>query len=87
MFLCTPETAAVVMSLIQSARLNGHDPYVYLKDALTRLPAQPASRLEELLPHRWHRPSSDLHRYRQHGITVRVRYAGDEFDNEFKEPE
>jgi transposase len=45
--------AAVVMSLIQSAKLNGHDPYRYLKDVLERLPTQPASRLEELLPHCW----------------------------------
>jgi transposase len=45
--------AAVVMSLIQSAKLNGHDPYRYIKDVLERLPTQPASRLEELLPHRW----------------------------------
>lgn len=36
-----------------SARLNGHDPYTYLKDVLERLPTQPASRVEELLPHRW----------------------------------
>jgi transposase len=41
------------MSLIQSAKLNGHDPYRYLKDVLERLPTQPASRLEELLPHDW----------------------------------
>jgi hypothetical protein len=41
------------MRLIQSAKLNGHDPYVYLKDILTRLPTQPASRLHELLPHLW----------------------------------
>jgi transposase len=41
------------MSLIQSAKLNGHDPYRYLKDVLERLPTQSASRLEELLPHRW----------------------------------
>jgi hypothetical protein len=41
------------MSLIQSAKLNGHDPYVYLKDVLTRLPTQPANRLDELLPHLW----------------------------------
>jgi transposase len=41
------------MSLIQSAKLNGHEPYRYLKDVLERLPTQPASRLEELLPHRW----------------------------------
>jgi len=44
--------AAAVMSLIQSARLNGHDPYRYLKDVLERLPTQPASR-GELLPHNW----------------------------------
>jgi len=41
------------MSLVHSARLNGHDPYAYLKDVLERLPTQPASRVEELLPHRW----------------------------------
>ena len=41
------------MSLIQSARMNGHDPYVYLKDVLTRFPTHRASRIEELLPHRW----------------------------------
>ena len=29
--------AAAIMSLIQSARNNGHDPYAYLKDVLTRL--------------------------------------------------
>jgi transposase len=47
------QRAAAVMSLIQSAKLNGHDPYRYLKDVLERLPTQPASRLEELLPHDW----------------------------------
>lgn len=45
--------AAVVMSLTQSARLNGHDPYAYLRDVLERLPLTPEHRLEELLPHRW----------------------------------
>ena len=45
--------AAAVMSLVHSARLNGHDPYAYLKDVLERLPTQPASRVQELLPHRW----------------------------------
>lgn len=28
--------AAAIMSLIQSARMNGHNPYAYLKDVLTR---------------------------------------------------
>ena len=47
------QRAAAVMSLVQSARMNGHDPYAYLKDVLTRLPTHRASRVEELLPHRW----------------------------------
>ncbi len=47
------QRAAAVMSLIQSAKLNGHDPHQYLKDVLERLPTQPASRLDELLPHHW----------------------------------
>lgn len=47
------QRAAAIMSLLQSARMNGHDPYEYLKDVLTRLPTQPNSRIEELLPHRW----------------------------------
>ena len=41
------------MSLIQSAKLNGHDPFAYLKDVLSRLPTQPLSKITELLPHRW----------------------------------
>jgi len=47
------ERAAAIMSLLHSARLNGHDPYAYLRDILERLPTQPASRIGELLPHRW----------------------------------
>ena len=47
---------AAIMSLVQSARLNGHDPYAYLRDVLERLPTQPASRTDELLPHRWRAP-------------------------------
>ena len=41
-----------------SAKLNGHDPYVSLKDLLTLLPTQPASRIEELLPHLWQNSAS-----------------------------
>jgi len=39
--------------LLHSARINGHDPYAYFKDVLERLPTHPASRIEDLLPHRW----------------------------------
>jgi transposase len=45
--------AAMVMSLVQSAKLHGHDPWVYLKDVLERLLAHPNHRIDELLPHRW----------------------------------
>lgn len=45
--------AAAIMSLIQSARMNGHDPYAYLKDVLMRLPTQKACGIEQLLPHQW----------------------------------
>ena len=45
--------AATVMSLVQSARLYGHDPWVYLRDVLTRLPTHQARDIDELLPHRW----------------------------------
>jgi transposase len=45
--------AAAIMSLVHSARLNGLQPHAYLKDVLERLPTQPASRIGELLPHRW----------------------------------
>jgi hypothetical protein len=53
------QRAAAIMSLIQSARLNGIDPYIYLADVFTRLPTLPASRIKELLPHRW--PSATKH--------------------------
>jgi transposase len=47
------QRAAVVMSLVQSARLHGHEPWAYLRDVLQRLPTQLNSRIDELLPHRW----------------------------------
>ena len=47
------QRAAVITSLLQSAKLNGRDPWAYLKDVLERLPTHLNSRIEELLPHRW----------------------------------
>lgn len=47
------QRAAIIMSLLQSAKLHGHDPWAYLKDVLTKLPTHMNSRIEELLPHRW----------------------------------
>ena len=52
------QRAAIVMSLVQSAKLNGHEPWAYLRDVLERLPGHPNSRIEELLPHRWQKPAA-----------------------------
>lgn len=51
--------AAAIMSLIHSAKLNEHEPYAYIRDVLERLPTQPASRIDYLLPHRWRRAEAD----------------------------
>ena len=45
------QRAANTMCSIQSAQLEGHDPYIYLEENLQPLPTQPANRLDELLPH------------------------------------
>lgn len=47
------QRAAIVMSLVQSAKLHGHDPRAYLNDVLTRLPTHLNSRIDEMLPHTW----------------------------------
>jgi transposase len=44
------ERAAVVYSLIGSAKLNGVDPEAYLREVLTRIADHPINRIEELLP-------------------------------------
>ena len=47
------QRTAAVMSPIQSARLNGRNPYAYLKGVLQRLPMHKNHLITELLPHRW----------------------------------
>jgi hypothetical protein len=44
------ERAAILYSLIGSAKLNGLDPESYLRDVLTRIADYPIRRIEELLP-------------------------------------
>jgi transposase len=47
------ERAAMMFSLIATARLNDVDPQAWLADVLARIAAHPASRLGELLPWNW----------------------------------
>jgi transposase len=45
--------AAVMYTLIQTARLNGVDPQAWLTDVLARINDHPARQLKELLPWNW----------------------------------
>lgn len=42
--------AAAIQSLLATAKLNGLEPYAWLKDTLEKLPAWQYSRIDELLP-------------------------------------
>lgn len=46
------QRAANIMTLIQSAKLNGLDSYAYLSDVLKRLPTHKMKDIEDLLPHK-----------------------------------
>ncbi|WP_445495974.1 IS66 family transposase [Photorhabdus sp. SF281] len=48
--LAAGQRAAMIMSLLETAKANGHEPWVWLRDVLSRLPVWPNSRLNELLP-------------------------------------
>jgi hypothetical protein len=56
LFACSQRAgkrAAVAMSLIQSVKMNGLDPYAYIKDIVERLPTHKNHLIYELLPHNW----------------------------------
>lgn len=44
--------AAAIQSLLATAKLNGLEPYAWLKDTLEKLPTWPNSQIDELLPFR-----------------------------------
>ena len=46
-------TAAVLFSLVATCQRHHVNPFVYLRDVLTRIAAHPMNRLAELLPDRW----------------------------------
>jgi transposase len=47
------ERAAVMVTLIQTARLNDVDPQAWLADVFARIPAHPQNSIHELLPWNW----------------------------------
>ena len=52
-------TAAILITLISSAKRHGHDPFAYLRDVFTRISAHPANKLDEFLPDHWKPPSNE----------------------------
>src|ERR1700744_4730187 len=47
------ERIADILTIIETVKLHGHNPEVYLTDILTRIQDYPADRLNELLPWNW----------------------------------
>jgi transposase len=54
-----PIAAATIYTLIATAKLNDIDPEAWLADVLRRINDHPASRLDELLPWNWRKPTSE----------------------------
>jgi hypothetical protein len=54
------ERAAMVYTLIMTAKLNGVDPHAWLADILARVAEHPAQRLHELLPWHWRELASSV---------------------------
>ena len=52
------ENLAGLYSLIATCEVNGVNPVAYLADVLIRVQTHPASRIDELLPHRWKPPAA-----------------------------
>ncbi len=50
------DRAAVIYTLIQTAKLNDVDPQAWLADVLARIADHPSQRLDELLPWNWREP-------------------------------
>ena len=47
------QRTAMLYSLLGCCKMHSIDPYLWLKDVLTRLPMHPINQIKELLPHNW----------------------------------
>ena len=54
------QRAAVMYSMIGSAKLNNIDPQAWLADVLARIAGHPANRLDDLLPWNWRKDTTVL---------------------------
>jgi len=47
------ERSAVIYSIIESCRRHGVEPYIYLRDVLTRLPSMTNRQIKDVVPKAW----------------------------------
>jgi len=47
------DATGILLSLVQTCRAVGVEPFVYLEDVLRRINGHPACRVGELMPHNW----------------------------------
>jgi transposase len=47
------QRAAIMYTIIESAKMSGLDPEAYLTDVIARIADHPAHRIDELLPWNW----------------------------------
>jgi transposase len=52
------ERIANILTIIETAKLHGHNPEIYLTEVLTQIKDYPVDRLEDLLP--WNMPPAAL---------------------------
>jgi transposase len=52
------KTMAILFGVVSSCQRHGHDPFVYLRDVLERLPDHPQDCLADFLPDRWSPPQA-----------------------------
>lgn len=53
------QRAAMIYSLVETAKAHGIDPFVYIKDLLTRLPGAYSSEIDQFLIPSWKSPDTD----------------------------
>jgi len=47
------QRSAMLYSLMGPCKLNGINPFIWLRDVLQRIANHPINRIQELLPHNW----------------------------------
>lgn len=47
------QRTAMIYSLLGSCKMQGINPYLWLKDIITRLPMHSVNKVKELLPNNW----------------------------------